>query len=346
MKGVTVVPLSEAPRPAVERYLAARGASPEMIAWKYFDARFNRGRNRALVWVRGGDVRGFIGLIPFRLRDRDSVRDATWTCDWSLDDPARSPGMGIVLLRAAIEATGLAMSLGGNELTRSFLPRIAAQIVEDAGAVYVRPLRLGYLLEKVDRRLKTRVPAAPALATTVLGSLPLPGTRPTDAGIDIQPGVAPLLEHALARRPQPTPAPAYEWEHVQWQCGRCPAIESWTCLDARDAAASAAALVFRARCAPGHWRMVWWEPADGAGTAGATVLRAATAFARAQGARSLSAIVSRADERAARRLRAAGFRLQRGGQPLYVNPADRAAFVPFDRVGALSYLDTDLAHLP
>jgi hypothetical protein len=207
-------------------------------------------------------------------------------------------------------------------------------------------LRLGYLLEKVDRRLKSRVPAAPALAGTVLGSLPLPRTRDTDAAIEIQPGVAPLLEHALARRPQPTPAPAYDLEYVQWQCARCPDIESWTCLDARDAAASAAALVFRARCAPADWRMVWWEAAARAGAVGAKVLRAATAFAHAQGARSLSAIVSRADERTADRLRAEGFRLQRGGHPLYVNPSDRAAFVPFDCVGALSYLDTDLAHLP
>jgi len=346
MKGATIVPLSEAPRTSVERYLAARGASPGMIAWKYFDARFNRGRNRALVWVQGGDVRGFIGLIPFGLRDRDGVRDATWTCDWSVDDARRSPGMGIVLLRAAIEASRCAMSLGGNELTRSLLPRIAAQTIADAGAVYVLPLRLGYLLEKVDRRVKARVPAAPALARTVLGSLPLPGTRKADAGIDIQPGVVPLLEHALARRPQPMPAPAYDLEYAQWQCGRCPEIESWTCLDARDAAASAAALVFRARCAPGHWRMVWWEPAAGGEAAGNQVLRAATALAHAQGARSLSAIVSRADARAASRLRAEGFTLQRGGHPLYVNPSDRAAFVPFEQVGALSYLDTDLAHLP
>jgi hypothetical protein len=346
MKGVTLVPLLAAPRTSVERYLAARGATPEMIAWKYFDARFNRGRNRALVWMQGSDIRGFIGLIPFSLRDRDGVRDATWTCDWSLDDPRRSPGMGIVLLRAAIDATGFAMSLGGNELTRSLLPRIAAQIIADAGAVYVLPLRLGYLLEKVDRRIKRRIPAAPVLATTLLGSIPLAGARHPDAGIDIQPGVAPLLEHALARPSQPTPAPAYDLDQVQWQCGRCPEIESWTCLDARDAAASAAALVFRARCAPGDWRLVWWEPPGGRGPDGAKVLRAVTAFARAHGARSLSAIVSRADGRAASRLRAEGFRLQRGGQPLYVNPSDRAAFVPFDRVGALSYLDTDLAHLP
>jgi hypothetical protein len=135
-------------------------------------------------------------------------------------------------------------------------------------------------------------------------------------------------------------------EYVQWQCGRCPEIESWTCLEAQNAAASAAALVFRARRAPGHWRLVWWEPAAGAAAAGARVLRAATAFARAQGARSLSALVSRADGDSASRLRAAGFTLERGGQPLYVNPSDRAAFVPFDRVGGLSYLDTDLAHLP
>jgi len=262
------------------------------------------------------------------------------------DDPRKSPGMGIVLLRAAIGAARFAMSLGGNELTRSLLPRIAAQTIADAGAVYVLPLRLGYVLEKVDRRLQSRVPGAPALARTLLGSLPLPAMRRRDAGIDIQPGVAPRLEHALARHPQPTPAPAYDLEYVQWQCGRCPEIDSWTVLDGRDVAASAAAVVFRARSAPGHWRMVWWEPAAGAAAAGANVLRAASAFARAQGARSLSAIVSRADERAASRLRAEGFMLQRGGQPLYVNPSDRAAFVPFDRVGSLSYLDTDLAHLP
>jgi len=346
MKGATIVPLSEAPRPSVERYLAARGARSEMIAWKYFDARFNRGRNRALVWMQGDDVRGFIGLIPFTLRDGESVRDATWTCDWSIDDPRKSPGMGIVLLRAAIGAARFAMSLGGNELTRSLLPRIAAQTIADAGAVYVLPLRLGYVLEKVDRRLQARVPGAPAFARTVLGSLPLPAMRRTDAGIDIQPGVAPRLEHALARHPQPTPAPAYDLEYVQWQCGRCPEIDSWTVLDGRDVAAAAAAVVFRARCAPGHWRMVWWEPAAGAAAPGAKVLRAASAFAYAQGARSLSAIVSRADERAASRLRAEGFMLQRGGQPLYVNPSDRTAFVPFDRVGSLSYLDTDLAHLP
>src|SRR5262249_7446123 len=154
-------------------------------------------------------------------------------------------------------------------------------------AVYVLPLRLGYLLEKVDRRVNRRIPVAPALARTPLRSLPLRGTRNTDAGIDIQPGGAPFLEQALARPPQPMESPAYDLEYGPWKCGRCPGIGSWTCVDARDAAA--AAVVFRTRYAPGHWRMVWWEPPAEAG-AGANVVRAAAAFAHAQGARSLSAI--------------------------------------------------------
>ena len=129
MKDASIRPLSDVSRDSVERYLLSRGSRPDMIAWKYFDATFNRGRERGLVWVHRGEVRGFIGLIPFRLRTQDVLRDAVWTCDWSLEDPRRSPGMGIVLLRAAIAAAPVAISLGGNEMTRALLPRIAAQTI-------------------------------------------------------------------------------------------------------------------------------------------------------------------------------------------------------------------------
>jgi hypothetical protein len=347
MKDATIRPLSEVSRESVERYLVRRGNRPEMIAWKYFDAGFNRGRERALVWLHRGDVSGFIGLIPFSLQDDASVRDAVWTCDWSVEDPQRSPGMGVVLLRAAIRSAPWTMSLGGNELTRALLPRIAAQTIENAGIVYVLRLRLGYLLEKADRRIARIAPAAPSLASTALASIPLPGRsagRQVDAP-PVTPGVSRALEPILAQREAGSSWPAYDFDYVNWQCGRCPEIEAWTCVASAAAGERSAAVVFRRRSAPSHWRLAWWLESR-AGSHAVVVLRAVQAFVHEQAGLSLSVIISSSDARRAALLQAHGFRREPGGHPLYVSAADRTAFAPLRDVHGVSYLDTDLAHLP
>jgi hypothetical protein len=56
--------------------------------------------------------------------------------------------------------------------------------------------------------------------------------------------------------------------------------------------------------------------------------------------------MARSDEKRAALVRAVGFERQRGGQPLCVTAADRSAFARLGEVRGLSYLDTDLAHLP
>ncbi len=347
MKDASIRPLSEVSRDSVERYLLSRGSRSEMIAWKYFDARFNRGRERGLVWLHRGEVRGFIGLIPYRLRSGETFTDAVWTCDWSIEDPRRSPGMGIVILRAAIDAAPMATSLGGNELTRALLPRIAAQTIENAGVVFVLPLRLGHLLEKVDRRVARFASAVPALAGTPLASIPLPrraaGTSP---GVKVVPGVSRELEPIVAQRQDGASSPVYDFEYVDWQCGRCPEIEAWTCLAAETGGEPSGAIVFRRRSAPAHWRMVWWVgPSEG--PQAAAVLSSAGALVHQRSGVSLSVLVSAADDRKAALLQAHGFVRERGGHPLYVSVADRArGFTPLHDVRGLSFLDTDLAHLP
>jgi len=91
--------------------------------------------------------------------------------------------------------------------------------------------------------------------------------------------------------------------------------------------------------------MAWWVE-SGADRFAADVLLTACAFVAERAGLSLSVIVSRADERRAALLRAHGFRKQRGGHPLYVSAADRQTFSALHDVHGLSYLDTDLAHLP
>ena len=347
MTDATIRPLSDVSRDLVERYLVARGSRPDMIAWKYFDSAFNRGRERGLVWLHRGEVRGFIGLIPFHLHDGHAMHDAVWTCDWSLEDPRRSPGMGIRLLRAAIDRAPLVMSLGGNELTRALLPRIAAQTIEAAGAVFILPLRLGYVLEKIDGRIARRVRGVPALAGTLLASLPLPGRSGGGENAAIEPGVSRKLEPLLAQREEDWSSPAYDFEHLHWQCGRCPEIEAWTCLAPATAAGErSGAVVFRRRSAPSHWRMVWWLE-GGAGPHAIAVLRGARAFVHQRSGLSLSVMISASDAQKAGLLLAQGFHKERGGHPLYVSASDRSApLTPLREVRGISYLDTDLPHLP
>jgi len=347
MTDATIRPLSCVSRDQVERYLVARGSRPDMIAWKYFDGAFNRGRERGLVWLHRGDVRGFIGLIPFRLYDGQATRDAVWTCDWSLEDPRRSPGMGIRLLRAAIDRSPLVMSLGGNELTRALLPRIAAQTIEAAGAVFILPLRLGYVLEKIDGRIARRVRGVPALAGTPLALLPLPSRSGGGENATIEPGISRKLEPMLAQREENCSSAAYDFEHLDWQCGRCPEIEAWTCLAPTTAPGErSGAVVFRRRSAPSHWRMVWWLE-SGAGPHAIAVLRGARTFVHERSGLSLSVMISASDEQKATLLRAQGFHRERGGHPLYVSASDHSApFTPLREVRGISYLDTDLPHLP
>jgi hypothetical protein len=73
----------------VKEYLTALGESEEIVELKYFDHRFNQGRERGYVWIADGPVHGFIGLIPFRIMHNRREMSVAWSRDWSLDQRAQ-----------------------------------------------------------------------------------------------------------------------------------------------------------------------------------------------------------------------------------------------------------------
>jgi hypothetical protein len=343
MRSPSIVPLSQVPRDAAERYLVAQGNSPAVVAWKYFDDEFNRGRERGMAWVQDGVVRGFIGLIPFALRGGAERIPAVWSCDWSLEAPDRTPGMGILLLKAAIESSGLLVTFNGNERTDAILPRVASRTIADAGVRFLLPLRAGYYAG----RAAARYPAL-AAARAPLGWIPLPAALRRPAGrVEVERGVsgaiAPLLD---ADGDGAAVRPSYELGYLEWQCGRCPEIEAWTCAVAaagRGSAVRAAVLVWRSARAGADWKMALWGAGDAA--AARSALLAGCRVAARHGAESVTAMVARADAAAVALLAAAGFRRSRTPVALYFSEGRGAAPAPTGAIGGLSALDTDMAYL-
>ena len=122
----------------------------EIVRWKYFDSRFNRGRERGYAWVKDGKIGGFLGLIPFQVVINGRIADAAWTCDWSVQDQS-ARGVGILLMRQAQNKYEFLTQLGGNEATQRIMSRLSSMTVNDAGIVFHLPLRMGSVL-RVARR--------------------------------------------------------------------------------------------------------------------------------------------------------------------------------------------------
>src|SRR3954463_13364384 len=114
----SVVPLSQLPAELLREFLGRVGMAGEVVDWRYLDDDFNRGRNRGFAWLRRDRVEGMIGLIPFEISGTGTVREANWSSDWILADPNSNPGMGILLLRRAIESSRALFALGGNQNTQ------------------------------------------------------------------------------------------------------------------------------------------------------------------------------------------------------------------------------------
>src|SRR6476620_8535866 len=113
----SVVPLSAVSADLLCEFLGRMGVSRAVAEWRYLDQGFNRGRNRGYAWVRHNQVQGMIGLIPFEIVGPGPARSVNWSSDWMVADSATNPGMGILLLRRAIEASTELFAFGGNENT-------------------------------------------------------------------------------------------------------------------------------------------------------------------------------------------------------------------------------------
>ena len=139
----SLLKLAEAPPTLVRDYLVRQDISPEIVDWKYFDARFSRGRERGFVCMKDDKVCGFLGLIPFQVRKDARTLECAWSCDWSVDASQVAGGMGIMMVKQAKDAYDAVFNVGGNENTRRIFPRLSDRTVWDAGISFVLPLRLG-----------------------------------------------------------------------------------------------------------------------------------------------------------------------------------------------------------
>ena len=329
--------MSEADPAAVRQYLLGRQIEPEIIDWKYFDAGFNRDRERGVVWVRENQVAGFLGLIPFRVEKSGHRADCAWSCDWSVD-PSQGGGMGLLLVKRARELYDGIFNLGGNENTRQIFPRLADRTAPDAGISFVLPLRLGSIVARLPGGFVKRLLSQ----REKLQQIPLRWVRTgVRARVTIDPGLSPqVLSLADATAPIDW-RPAYDAGFLEWQFGRCPAITSWSCWISSESPPRTAGLVWRSRSSKKLWRFVFYGETHDVEKM-KILTRAIVSFAYQRGCIALFTIASHRQSEFVRFLGRRGL-LRYGRLPFYAMRG-RCAELPIEDFVALSYLDADLAY--
>jgi hypothetical protein len=313
----------------------------EVADWRYLDSDFNRGRNRGFAWLRHQRMEGMIGLIPFQVCDAGTAsgQDANWCCDWMVVDPASSPGMGMILLRRAIESSMNLFALGANEIARRLLPRVATHTIADAGVTMHLPLRSGAILRRLERRGmlgNLRVPRI--LSMIPLRHVARSGRSPevrTERGLSTQ--IGPLLHS----RPGAGWHPCYDFRYLDWQLGRSPLARCWTTYSPPMGEARAAAVYWRPVASSESWRIAIWckNREDHV----EWVLREAVAEIYRLGGMAVSTLVSRLDVEAQATLRSAGFLASKRRRPLYVCAGKPDGAI--SELQGLTYLDNDLSYI-
>jgi hypothetical protein len=334
----SLLKLAEAPPTLVRDYLVRQDISPEIVDWKYFDARFSRGRERGFVCMNDDKVCGFLGLIPFQARKDARTLECAWSCDWSVDASQVAGGMGIMMVKQAKDAYDAVFNVGGNENTRLIFPRLSDRTVWDAGISFVLPLRLGAILTKLAPPF-----LRPLTQRKLLRDFPLKWMRGErlDNRLQVDPGVsleiAPLLEGAGGEW-----RPLYDYEYVRWQLETCPAVCSWSCYIPAQPAPRAAAIVWRSATSTDFWRLVVWGIRDAKDEA-RFLIRQAIRFVHQQNGAALFAIASHLDQDLIAALTAQGFFRRRRRLPFY-GMRGREAKLTFDEFQVMSLLDADLPY--
>jgi hypothetical protein len=337
--GSVFQPVSSLPQDALIEYLGREGNSPEIVRWKYFDARFNRNRERGYAWVKDGKIGGFLGLIPFQVALNGRVADAAWTCDWSVQDQS-GRGMGILLMRQAQERYEFLAQLGGNEATQRIISRLAAKTVNDAGIMFYLPLRLGAVLRIARRRLH----GLPVDTLTLFNQVPIrllprPAASPS---LTVEPGVSEALGSVLEPDRHGELYCRYDFNYVRWQIADCPTLASETYYIQGSSAPRAAALVWRHRTAPGFWCMSLWSPEGAEKDADALLSHVIRRVYERKGFL-LSLVVSHLETARIDLLRSRGFRAAPRLRPLHIIASGKTSeSVP--ELWPLSFLDTDFAY--
>ena len=330
--------MSEADPLAVKQYLAGRQIQPEILAWKYFDSRFNRDRERGVVWMREGRVAGFLGLIPFCVESVGACAQCAWSCDWSVA-PLEAGGMGLMLVKRARDLYDGIFNVGGNENTRRIFPRLADRTVADAAVNLVLPLRLGSSFALLPRGMLKR-----ALdRQRFLQQIPLRWVRDRRSiGVSIEPGLSPRVISVLGDAAPHDWRPLYDIEYVDWQMVRCPAIRCWSCWISSDSPLRTAALVWTSRSSSGYWRLAFCGVKNDVEKIEA-LTGAIISFVHAHKGTALFAMTSHLESDLMDVLACRGFLRRRTRLPLYVMRG-RNRELPIDEFRSLTLLDADLAY--
>ena len=331
--------MSEADPSAVKQYLADRQIEPEIVAWKYFDSRFNRDRERGVVWVREGRVAGFLGLIPFGA-ETGGIRAAqcAWSCDWSVA-PLEASGMGLMLVKRARDLYDGIFNVGGNENTRRIFPRLADRTVPDAAVNLVLPLRLGSTFALLPPGILKRALSRQKL----LQQIPLHRARDRRRiGVSIEPGLAPHVVSMLREEAPRDWQPLYDSEYIDWQLVRCPAVKCWSCWISSDSPVRTAALIWTSQSSSGYWRLVFCG-ASGDLEKIELLTGAMVSFVHAQKGIALFAMASHLESGLMNLLARQGFLRRRAKLPFYVMRG-RNRELPIDEFKVLNFLDADLAY--
>lgn len=335
---LSILPLSSVPAELARAFLLRKGFREEIIRWKYFDAEFNRGRERAFVWLDRDTVKGFIGLIPFELGFPDQRRNMVWTCDWWVEDPMKNPGIGVMLLKKVYSSFDYVGGVGGTEYTQAILPRMASCTVQDAAVFLHLPLRLGYLLEK----LEARAPRLPKLSRTFMKgfSLRFP-TSDVSPAVRTEEGVSKDFGRLLSDPTVERPQPLYDHAYIDWQVGRCPGTRCFSSIYGTPNSPEAGAVFWSDRREPQHWKIAL-RARSGSLSRLDQVLAEVVRKVHGEKGAALSTIISHLDTPMLFFLKGRGFIKGPVQWPLYLSSRDQGGPQLRD-LANLSYLDTDLA---
>ncbi len=336
----TLQPASTIPDDSLREYLRFQGMSPEIIEWKYFDAAFNRNRERGFVWWYDDQVLAFEGLVPFLLGRGSQSWESMWLCDWARRPGDIGRGMGLKLQMAAVQAFDHLFGVSGTDVARGLHAKVADRLVPDAGIVFRLPLRLGPILDKLGRR----VPFLRSDRLRRLGRIPLPGAvrKALQRDVRTETGIPRAIGSLVESDRASGWYPRYDLDYLDWQLVRCPVLTCGTCYVPTGTGARAAAVFWRSITSTDSWRVAVWGR-EGAGDDMAAVLDGAIRQAYCAGGTMVRLIASRRDTDLVSLLESRRFTTSHHRLPLSIYTA-RPTSQPVDEIAGLSYLDGDFAY--
>lgn len=335
---MTIKPLSSLPDSYVRDFLTRHQHESAVIDWKYYDREFNTTGERGFACVRDDRIVAFLGLIPFTVMHNGTPAAAAWSCDWYKDPDVSGP-LGIMLIRQSLTAYPFIYSLGGSEMTKAIMGRLARVTIPTAGLELYRPLRMGGALQMLQKATGIRHLSSIPLLNNV--GLPVGGwtTKKSDTQLlNRLPAVVGNLLEESARNGHEA---AYDLPYLQWLLERCPAITGGLCLVSDGGKPSGAVLFWCQAGDPRLWR-ICLVPGRATYASLGLGLRAALLHIRRNGGWLAALLLSRLDHEGLKLARRYGFYRSNARRPLYIltREADRTP----EELARLTYLDTDYAY--